>query len=560
MSRLWSRDGGIVACNGGLVYGPTPPPCGCGGVTGGTCPENSCCSGGIPCAFDTGSGLPPVTGSADGVIEWGPYHSGIGFVSSAAPYQSTCLNVSMDNEHIAYDSFGRMFRRIAYQTVYNSPTSLSVICTLEMFDSFGDGHSLVRASLWATVNLAPGRKPCLSITQSEFVFNGGQYTVPMNFNGLTLTAVGPCPTTFELRWYTYGTVGGDFFYSQGGFRFDYRTVCSCGSTAVVDDCLGRCCLPGGGCVDATLAQCQAAGGSFAPGFLCATAPPCPVGEVLGMCCRADGCSNNSTQSACDAVGGVFFPGQVCSPSSCLGACCEPSGACTQRNGLDCFAVGGVFYGPGTECADTDCVPVPPCCSTDGHTCFIYDPGIGGGWPWDVEIRLRAHLYRNTGAGCAFDHAADQSSEASGFQQGDTCNPTIPVQAGVTVFGYPGTSADNMTASATLVLHHPGGPPVPYVRVLVTGGGVPPEERIVPVSCEGGVFDVDFTDRGTCVPGNPNTLWQWRNIRVNGLVNVPTGRSCSGNALPRPSAGGSQPRSGGCSGCGGVATETRAGLI
>lgn len=523
---------------------------------GGLCPGNSCCTGSTPCAFNLDLPYAPAAGIADATIQYGAYVLAPSSAGSAPPYQSDCLRVGMDNERIISGPFGP-YGRVAYQSFYDGAAgTLTVRVTATLNRVPGDGGVLVEARMLVRVDMARNARPCPRVLESRYIFDDGASERPMNFNALTIEATnggfGGCVSRLTIRWYDTGTVNGAFFYSQGGITLDYRTACYCGTLPVFDECPGRCCLPGGGCVENTLSECASQGGIWIPGYDCAL--PCPSSEPRGACCHPGGCTNDLTAAECDALNGTLFVGQLCSEVSCLGACCLPDGSCTPMLSLLCVAAGGVFHGVGVECAQTECIPIPGCCSGQNQSCFIYDPGFG--WTWDASIRLQARLYRNAPP-CQFVLAADQTETASGSGIGAVCQPASDPGAAVTVFGDPGTSADNMTAVASLVIYDPGGPPTPYLRLVVSGGGVPAQTKIIPADCDGVVFNEAFNDRGSCTGTNPATSWQWRNIEVSGSIAIPTGRRCNGQAgraalvVPRGRGGG------GCLGCGAGQRRSRA---
>lgn len=94
------------------------------------------------------------------------------------------------------------------------------------------------------------------------------------------------------------------------------------------------------------------------------------GDPIGAACLPDGsCMEGLTESQTIDMGGFWNgPGSECADVQCLGACYIPSTEqCLQFDGATCDLVGGIWAGPGT----TDCVnPCPADLNGDGNLDFF----------------------------------------------------------------------------------------------------------------------------------------------------------------------------------------------
>ncbi|QOJ00430.1 MAG: hypothetical protein HRU70_07985 [Phycisphaeraceae bacterium] len=149
--------------------------------------------------------------------------------------------------------------------------------------------------------------------------------------------------------------------------------------------VGACCLPGGGCDQMTVGDCQSIGGTFqGDGSSCVNAN-CP--EPSGACCFSNGFCSVVTQSVCAGAGGRFAGANTnCGTGNTCptGACCLPTGECVP--GLlsgECAAQGGLFRGVGSNCAGADCPqPTGACCFPNGFCGELTEAvcqGAGGAW-------------------------------------------------------------------------------------------------------------------------------------------------------------------------------------
>jgi len=85
---------------------------------------------------------------------------------------------------------------------------------------------------------------------------------------------------------------------------------------------------------------------------------CSGGLVGSVCLENGGCVDGMTEEEADLLGGVWSgPGSTCAEVQCLGACEIPAtGACVQFDLATCDVVGGNWFGPGsTECVSA-CLP------------------------------------------------------------------------------------------------------------------------------------------------------------------------------------------------------------
>jgi hypothetical protein len=160
--------------------------------------------------------------------------------------------------------------------------------------------------------------------------------------------VGGCPTGQQCQ-----LVKTD----NGDGTFDYECRCT-GQPQPTE----ACCLPNGGCVDTTAADCQQQGGQpQGPNTAClgdqnqnGVDDACeeePTPETVA-CCLPDGTCKNLKPYDCLSRGGTpHGPGSQC---SVLGACCLPDGSCVMTDLTCCREAGGIFQGLATKCEDVVC--------------------------------------------------------------------------------------------------------------------------------------------------------------------------------------------------------------
>jgi hypothetical protein len=138
---------------------------------------------------------------------------------------------------------------------------------------------------------------------------------------------------------------------------------TCYGEAPVDR--GACCLPDFSCIaNATLAECDAAGGDWNINADCSVCPPPPQREA---CCFPDGSCVEADLGACPAGSIGQGAGTTCSPNLCpppaREACCFPDGSCVEADLGNCPA-GSTPQGSGTTCSPNLCPPPPgegACC-------------------------------------------------------------------------------------------------------------------------------------------------------------------------------------------------------
>ena len=151
--------------------------------------------------------------------------------------------------------------------------------------------------------------------------------------------------------------------------------------------LGACCLPNyGPCQDLAERDCIAVGGEWHAGVLCADFQ-CPTPPPVWACCFADGSCQDLTEAECGAAGGTWYMDVLCAADPCPQpmACCLPNYAGCQDvySQGECDALMGVLY-PDFICADNPC-PTPPvaaCCFAD-YTCQDLTEAdcLAGGGVW-----------------------------------------------------------------------------------------------------------------------------------------------------------------------------------
>lgn len=139
--------------------------------------------------------------------------------------------------------------------------------------------------------------------------------------------------------------------------------------------LGACCLPGGGCIEATIEECALEGGTYLGDNLPCDPNPCP-----GACCTETVCIYISAAVCDNQYSGTFLgSGVPCDPQPCLGACCL-DGQCRMLFHGDCIQYGGHAFPPGTPCDPETCGPP--------HGCGV-PPGRESGSQENGEFRQEA---------------------------------------------------------------------------------------------------------------------------------------------------------------------------
>jgi len=142
---------------------------------------------------------------------------------------------------------------------------------------------------------------------------------PKTWNSGTMSTIGQ---TFDVV-FTAANGPGPFPY-HCTFHVSFGMV---DTIRAVPPATGACCLPNGACIDATSANCQAAGGSY----------------------NGDGTACSSTQC----------------PQPVIGACCLPGGLCLELTAANCALGGGVYQGDNSSCVFTQC-PTSCCNGTTGN--------------------------------------------------------------------------------------------------------------------------------------------------------------------------------------------------
>lgn len=204
--------------------------------------------------------------------------------------------------------------------------------------------------------------------------------------------------------------------------------------ALVEPCIGACCLPNGSCIDVNPLDCNAQNGEFHNGADC-TNPPCDPGG--GACCLENGtCEQTENEEECLALCGVFQgEGSDCEGTICLasipGACCLGDDSCVHTQGeCSCEQQGGEFQGPGTNCAYEPCVEVGACCVPEGGCFFLTASecaaecgeffGPGSSCPFVCLPEPLGACCLDTGA-CVDTHGACRCEQQGGdFNSGTTC--------------------------------------------------------------------------------------------------------------------------------------------
>ncbi|MFK7758897.1 MAG: GC-type dockerin domain-anchored protein [Phycisphaerales bacterium] len=82
---------------------------------------------------------------------------------------------------------------------------------------------------------------------------------------------------------------------------------------------------------------------------------CTSAQVGSVCLQDGSCMDGVSEEEAMLLGGVWSgPGSTCAESQCLGACEIPAtGACVQFDAFTCDVVGGNWFGPGsTECVSS----------------------------------------------------------------------------------------------------------------------------------------------------------------------------------------------------------------
>jgi len=152
--------------------------------------------------------------------------------------------------------------------------------------------------------------------------------------------------------------------NNGGVYQGDDTVCS------PNPCVGGCCLSGGPqvCTDTTEENCvvNLGGVFFGLGTTCSSAEV----DCLGACCLLGGGCFEQVELLCltEDLGTFGGVGSTCAETACTqpGACCLPDGSCVQATilgGGTCANMGGLYQGDGTVCGPMVVCPQPECPGT-----------------------------------------------------------------------------------------------------------------------------------------------------------------------------------------------------
>lgn len=129
---------------------------------------------------------------------------------------------------------------------------------------------------------------------------------------------------------------------------------------IPDECeTGACCFSDGACVDKTLADCAAAGGTTAGLDTSCQSWSCPPPPTVACCFTNGYCSDLTVADCREAGGNPRDEGTSCETASCTAppteACCYPyADFCLDEPTADCLATWGEPQGPGTTCQTTTC--------------------------------------------------------------------------------------------------------------------------------------------------------------------------------------------------------------
>lgn len=125
-----------------------------------------------------------------------------------------------------------------------------------------------------------------------------------------------------------------------------------------------CCFGANGCVDTTVAHCNAnAGTPQGAGTTCA-GTICTGGPVTEACCFATGTCADHPPATCTAINGFpQGPGTACTSTVCpvTEACCYQGipATCADQSVSSCQLAGGTPQGSGSNCASAFCKSVVP---------------------------------------------------------------------------------------------------------------------------------------------------------------------------------------------------------
>ncbi|MBT4531196.1 MAG: DNRLRE domain-containing protein, partial [Phycisphaerae bacterium] len=180
---------------------------------------------------------------------------------------------------------------------------------------------------------------------------------------------------------SYVCPGGACCLPEGGCVFIEQDECDLrggefrgeGASCMNAQCAGACCVIGvdqagnGECIDVSAQSCAELGAAFA-GFdtECASTTCTP----LGSCCfESATCIDVLSSTQCQAIGGTFNLGELCATKPCKpGACCLPDqyGACVEVSSDTCSnELGGVYLGVDSVCDTEPCAPIGACCFGSG---------------------------------------------------------------------------------------------------------------------------------------------------------------------------------------------------
>lgn len=137
---------------------------------------------------------------------------------------------------------------------------------------------------------------------------------------------------------------------------------------------GACCVSGN-CSQKTLAECQAAGGTYKGDGVACTTSLCDTGAPVACCFPTTGGCLNLPSAQCVSAGGVPGPaGSTCATYNCnpQGACCMPDGTCQgPMSPSACAAAGGTYKGDNSTCATVTCPPpMGAACFANGYCLLL----------------------------------------------------------------------------------------------------------------------------------------------------------------------------------------------
>jgi hypothetical protein len=231
-----------------------------------------------------------------------------------------------------------------------------------------------------------------------------------------------------------------------GFFIGYELPCDWDLAACLAADSGACCLPDGGCIQATQAACVFEVGGVYRGndSLCGSvAPPCAP-PLMGACCLVGGDCAELTQAECEdppLEGYYLGDAEACEPGVCAaGACCVPLETCVLTDGAACKALDPLAsFAAGVPCLESACPATGPCCLPNGDCAEQMELvciGNGGVYRGDGQICADLNPSCPSAAACCTDLVPPCQmltdfgcDDVGGRFQGDgsaceanTCNP------------------------------------------------------------------------------------------------------------------------------------------